>query len=90
MNNKIIKLAKIFDILSNEVRLCILMNLYNNKDKNVSGLQECSNASQSVVSQQLSKLKALGIITSNKIGNEVFYSISNKEIENIIKNFNIK
>jgi DNA-binding transcriptional ArsR family regulator len=89
MKKNIKELADIFDILSNEVRLCILVNLTNNKEKNVTSLQNCAQASQSLVSQQLSKLKIMGIINANKIGNEVYYSIANKEIANIIKMFEI-
>lgn len=89
MEKSIKELATIFDILSNEVRLCILINLCKNSEKNVGGLQVCANTSQSVVSQQLAKLKSMGIITSTKVANEVFYSISDKKIISIIKNLNI-
>lgn len=84
MNNKS-ELAKYFNILSNEIRLCILTNLCYNGEKNVSELQTCSNASQSNVSQQLSKLKASGIIDSKKVGNEVFYKITENKVCDIIK-----
>lgn len=66
MNNSK-NLSSLFDILSNEVRLCVLSNLYFNGEKNVTELQACSDSSQSNVSQQLSKLKALGIIESRKV-----------------------
>jgi ArsR family transcriptional regulator len=89
MKKNVKELADIFDILSNEVRLCILASLCKFKEKNVGGLQECARKSQSVVSQQLSKLKSLGIITSRKVANEVYYSIANKDIEAIIKSFEI-
>lgn len=83
--NKSKELSSLFDILSNEVRLCVLSNLYFNGEKNVTELQACSDSSQSNVSQQLSKLKALGIIESRKVGNEVYYKIINKDISDIIK-----
>lgn len=89
MEKSLKELAMIFDVLSNEVRLCILVNLCKNYEKNVGSLQVCAKASQSVVSQQLAKLKAMGIITSTKVGNEVFYSISDKEIISIIRNLKI-
>jgi len=89
MENNLNELATIFDILSNEVRLCILVNLYKNHDKNVSSLQVCAKVSQSVVSQQLAKLKSMGIITSTKVANEVFYSISDEKIISIIRNLKI-
>lgn len=85
MDINIIEMAEIFDVLSNSVRLCILTNLYFHTEKNVGGLQTCAGASQSVVSQQLAKLKALGIISSKKIGNEVYYHISNEVVKKILK-----
>lgn len=89
MKKNIKEYASIFDVLSNEVRLCILVNLCRNHEKNVGSLQSCAKVSQSVVSQQLAKLKIMGIITSTKVGNEVFYSIVNKEIIDIINNLKI-
>ncbi len=89
MEKNLKELATMFDVLSNEVRLCILINLYKNHEKNVGSLQVCAKASQSVVSQQLAKLKAMGIIKSTKVANEVFYSISSKEIESLIEKLKI-
>lgn len=86
MEKDLKKIANIFDILSNEVRLCILFNLIKEENKSVGGLQICAKASQSVVSQQLSKLKAMGIIKDNRIGNKVYYSIIDEDVKNIIEN----
>lgn len=86
MNAKISKMSSIFKILSNEVRLCIVSNLCLNGKKKVGDLQICTNSSQSFVSQQLSKLKAQNIIDSEKIGNEVYYFMKDKEVCDIIKN----
>jgi ArsR family transcriptional regulator len=90
MESRIKELSSIFDILSNEVRLCILLNLYRNSKKNVGGLQSCAKVSQSVVSQQLAKLKAQGIITSSKVGNEVFYSIQDRRVIDIFNKLKIE
>lgn len=89
MKKDLKQLATVFDVLSNEVRLCILINLCKEETKNVGGLQFCAKVSQSVVSQQLSKLKAMGIIKANKIGNEVFYSILDEDIRKIILNLGV-
>lgn len=85
MKEEISNYAKMFDILSNEVRLCILINLYCNESKKVMDLQDCANVSQSVISQQLSKLRALGIISARKVGNEVYYSINGGEVKELMK-----
>ena len=85
MKQKITEMSNIFKILSNEVRLCILVNLCNSEEKRVTDLQCCSNSSQSFVSQQLSKLKALGIVSSHKNGVETYYYLTDKKICDIIK-----
>jgi ArsR family transcriptional regulator len=81
MNEK----AELFKILSNNVRLCILTNLCKNGEKRVNELQQCANASQSFVSQQLMKLKYMGIITDRKDGVEVYYKICDEKIKKIIE-----
>ena len=85
MKQKITEMSNIFKILSNEVRLCILVNLCGGEEKRVTELQCCSNSSQSFVSQQLSKLKALGIVSSHKNGVETYYYLTDKKICDIIK-----
>lgn len=85
MKEELIKNAEIFKVLSNPVRLCILTNLTLNQRRNVSQLMQCSNVSQSLVSQQLSKLRLAGIITCEKEGSEVYYQINNQKIIEIIK-----
>ncbi|MEG2646077.1 MAG: metalloregulator ArsR/SmtB family transcription factor [Clostridia bacterium] len=89
MKQDIKEMSEIFKILSNDVRLCILTNLCLNGEKKVGELQLCTKSSQSFVSQQLSKLKSLGIIDSRKSGVEVFYFLNNKKISNVIKLLNI-
>ncbi|MDD3453354.1 MAG: metalloregulator ArsR/SmtB family transcription factor [Bacilli bacterium] len=87
MKKDVKELTRIFDVLSNEVRLCILLKLMNEEEKNVTYLQQCTNVSQSMVSQQLAKLKAQGIITCKKQGNEVHYRIKDNKIKDMLKMF---
>lgn len=84
MKDKIIHMAEVFKMLSNDIRLCILVNLCMNGEIKVTELQECSKASQSLVSQQLAKLRIANVISADKRGNEVYYSIKNEEVKNII------
>lgn len=84
MNRELKKFAEISRILSNEVRLCILINLCKNGEIKVGDLQKCAGASQSLVSQQLGKLRDLKVITSRKEGLEVFYKLEDKRICEII------
>ena len=86
INHELTKeIAEIFKVLSNEVRLCILTNLCFNGEKKVNELQRCAGSSQSFVSQQLIKLKHMGIIVDRKEGVEVYYKLSDERIEKIIK-----
>ncbi len=85
MKEELLKNAEIFKMLSNPVRLCILTNLAKDKRRNVSELIVCSNVTQSLVSQQLSKLRLAGIITCEKIGNEVYYELKDEKILKVIK-----
>lgn len=90
MKKEIKKISEIFKLLSNESRLCILINLCLNGEKKVGDLQICAGSSQSFVSQQLAKLKAMDIVKDRKEGIEVYYSLINKDVCNIIKNLNLK
>lgn len=85
MESKICENAELFKMLSNPIRLCILINLTLNGKKNVTELMNCSQVGQSSVSQQLTKLKLAKIISSTKSGNEVYYELSSKKVESIIK-----
>lgn len=89
MKKGIQETSEIFKLLSNEVRLCIVVNLHLNGEKKVNELKDCSGASQSFVSQQLAKLKSAGIIKSRKEGQQVYYSLSNEQVSNIINNLKI-
>jgi len=84
-HNVIEEKSKLFKVLSNNVRLCILTNLCKNGEKRVSDLQECALASQSFVSQQLIKLKDMGIITDRKDGVEVYYRVTDEKVKDILK-----
>ncbi|MPM63646.1 hypothetical protein SDC9_110527 [bioreactor metagenome] len=76
--------AELFKAISHPVRLCILTILLRDGRSNVSDMQCCIEVSQSTVSQHLSKLKAAGIITGVREGTEIYYSIQNEEIKQII------
>ncbi|MDD3241562.1 MAG: metalloregulator ArsR/SmtB family transcription factor [Bacilli bacterium] len=89
MNNEIKRMAEISKILSNEVRMCILINLAMNEEVKVGDLQHCAKCSQSLISQQLSKLKDLKIIESRKTGLEVYYKLIDKSIKNVITKLNL-
>lgn len=78
-----LKKAEIFKALSNPIRLCLLKTLIEEGPKNVTYLTEKLQTSQSNVSQNLGRLRALGIIDAKKQGNQVIYGCYSEEIINI-------
>ncbi len=85
LKKKLEEKADLFKAISHPVRLCILEMLLRNNKIKVNDMQCCIEVSQSTVSQHLAKLKAAGIVTGSREGVEIYYSISNEEIEKIIK-----
>lgn len=77
--------ANILKALAHPVRLCMVKGLYQKGPTNVTNIQECLEMPQSTTSQHLSKLKSVGIISGERRGLEIVYSLSNKKVENIIK-----
>ena len=58
--------AEIVKALSSPARLCI--------EKTVGDITDCMDLSQSAISQQLAKLKSLGLVEVRREGNMAFYS----------------
>jgi len=77
--------SDIIKALAHPVRLCIVKNLIEAESANVTAMQNCLEAPQSTISQHLSKLKAAKIISGRRRGLEVYYSVSNEKVKEIIK-----
>ena len=77
--------SKLIKSIAHPVRLCIVKNLNTEGATNVKNMQSCLDTPQSTISQHLSILKNAGIIKGKRCGLEVFYSISNDKIKNIIE-----
>lgn len=70
-------------VLGHEGRLEILCQLIDGP-RNVSQLIEAIGASQPAVSQQLMRLRAERLVTTERQGKSVFYSIAQPEIAKIV------
>lgn len=79
------EISELLKVLAHPVRLCIVRGLLNVGSSNVSNMQSCLGVPQSTISQHLQKLRSVGIITGERNGLEVFYKISDKRVEAIIK-----
>ena len=77
--------AALLKALSNPVRLCIVKELLQRDACNVSSMQNCLQLSQSTVSQHLGRLRDIGIISGERKGTEVHYSISSEEAAKIVR-----
>jgi len=84
LKKKLEQKAEMFKAISHPVRLCILEMLIRDNKCNVTDMQCCIEVSQSTVSQHIAKLKSAGIIEGHREGVEIYYSIKNDEIKNII------
>lgn len=76
--------TEILKALAHPVRLCIVKGLTDTGKCNVSKMQACLEVPQSTLSQHLSKLKSAGIVTAERYGTEVIYSIANSKVPKII------
>ena len=66
--------AEIVKALSSPARLCIGKTLIDQGEKTVGDITDCMDLSQSAISQQLAKLKSLGLVEVRREGNMAFYS----------------
>jgi len=82
---ELVKRAELLKAFAHPVRLCIISRLLETASLNVSNMESCLAVSQSSISQHLLKLKHAGIITSERIRNEVHYRLKNEEIKEFAK-----
>jgi ArsR family transcriptional regulator len=72
--------AELLKVIGHPVRLCIVYGLIKKGTCNVSTMHTCLEMPQSTVSQHLSKLKQAKIVTVERIGLEMFYSVKNPTV----------
>ncbi|WP_227765630.1 ArsR/SmtB family transcription factor [Zhaonella formicivorans] len=76
--------AETLKAIAHPVRLCILKGLLDSGACNVSKMQYCLDLPQSTISQHLSKLRMSGLITAQRQGIEVYYSITDEQVRKLI------
>lgn len=72
----------IYSAFGNSVRAKLILCL-SQKSKNVSEMITICGLKQSAVSQHLRKLKQSGIVSAEKVGKEIFYSLKYKKAAKI-------
>ena len=70
----IVPLANVLNLAGNEVRLKVLLLLFEEQKLCVCDIADVLNMKISAISQHLRKLKDGGLIQSEKVGQTVFYS----------------
>lgn len=75
--------AGILSLLANTKRLIILCHLIK-QDRSVGELGQLVNLSHSAISQHLARLRCLDVVNSRKVGKEVFYSVTDPNIKEIL------
>lgn len=78
--------AEIFKALGHPIRLKIVYGLLKVGGCNVKNMQECLGLHQATVSQHLIHLKSRGIITSERQGLEMVYTVYNNWAKCVIDN----
>lgn len=77
--------AELLKAMAHPVRLCILRGLLREGECNVSHMQACLELPQSTVSQHLARLRQAGIITASRHGVEVYYTLANPRICDLLE-----
>lgn len=75
--------SRLLTAMANPKRLLILCNLLD-QELNVSQLAERVELGQSPVSQHLSKLRAWGLVTTRRAGQQINYSLASDEVRQIL------
>lgn len=76
--------AEILKAIAHPIRLCIISNLLQKGESNVTDMQDCLGIPQSTLSQHLQKLRGLKILEGRRNGLEVFYSVSDVQVAHLI------
>ena len=72
--------AELLKALSHPVRLEIVHGLLASGCRNVRCMEAHTGMSQSCISQHLQRLRAAGVVTAERSGNEVYYRASSQEV----------
>lgn len=83
---KLIKMADLLKSISNETKLCVIMQLMQTPEKNVSQLIEDAQCNQSLLSHHLKDMRTKGILESRKEGKNCYYKLKNQALGEVVKN----
>jgi len=67
--------AELLKAMAHPVRLCLVTGLVRNGGCIVREMQHCLGVPQATISQHLARLKAAGIVSASRAGNQVRYEV---------------
>lgn len=76
--------AALLKALANPVRLEIVHSLLLGGCRNVTCIERRTGMSQSCISQHLQKLRAAGIVTASRSGNEMYYRAASRDVARLV------
>ena len=76
--------AELLKALANPTRLKIVHSLLSTGCRNVGCMERGTGVSQSCISRHLQKLKAAGVVTAERSGNEVYYRAASPEVARLV------
>ena len=77
--------AEFFRAMAHPARIRILEVLSESAEQSVQALQALLSMDQPIVSQQLAKLRAHGVVTGRKEGTTVLYALADPRIADLLK-----
>lgn len=77
--------AYLLKALAHETRLCAVMQLSQIEELSVSELREGIECEQSLLSHHLTDMRAKGILNCRRDGRNIYYSLKDKRIINMLK-----
>lgn len=77
--------AYMLKAVANEIRLCVVMQLSQAKEKTVTELMEGIDCEQSLLSHHLTDMRAKGILNSRRSGKNNYYSLKDRRVVNVLR-----
>ena len=84
INDQAVKAAELLSVLANANRLMVLCNLLKG-EMAVGPLAEAVGMTQSALSQQLAKLRALKLVETRRDGRTIHYRLASPEVARILE-----
>ncbi|MGF3067435.1 ArsR/SmtB family transcription factor [Facklamia sp. P12945] len=86
-SKKMARYVNVLKLLSHPIRFSIALLLKNNGVMNVSKIQQDLELTQSTVSQHISKLREAKIVSADRDGTKIYYSLSSDTAKLVLETY---